>query len=531
MGFIQFKTIAFFCSAILAAGVLFSVWPRRKQPCIRNFIFLLISIIIWSLAAGFEARATSLTESHFWSVISYFGILGNPLYFLFFALYYTGYEYLLTRQVRTALYAISIFFMIAVLTNEWHHLFWSHISSNLILGETVIHYQHGILYYFAILYLYFLLAMVSLVLFQAAVNSHHIYRRQAICLFLAIPLPWVSNLLYVLKIFPAIDKDLTPLFLSLTGLIFGYTIRHYQLLDLLPVMREKIFDNLHEGILVLDDLGRIIDINRPACAFLKINQHAVIGSKATDVLPAYQGFFSENNARLEMECDLGASCWVELQITPFNSAPNHTGGRLVIIHDITHRKELEKELESLAITDTLTGLYNRRYLENCLKSEFERSERYHTPLSLAICDVDSFKEINDLTGHASGDQVLIYMAQMLRQCTRGCDIVVRMGGDEFVIIFPKTELHEAWTALERLRLKIKEYDFGGAQQAVSISAGVTAWFEGDTATNAMQRADQYLYVAKKQGKDCVISDEQVNLLCDKDNTVQADLTNRPNELD
>jgi diguanylate cyclase (GGDEF)-like protein len=516
MGFIQFKTTAFFFSAFLAAGVALWVWSRHKQSGIRYFVYHLISIVIWSLAAGFEAQAATEAESRFWSVLSYFGVLSAPLFLFFFALHYTGYGYLLTRRVRMVFSTISGFFMLVVLTNEWHHLFWTQFTSDPILGDKLIHYHHGILYYVTILYLYVLLMIVSLVLLKAAINFHHIYRHQAIGLLLAIPLPWVSNLLYVLKIGPTMDKDLTPIFFSVVGLIFGYNINHYQLLDLIPVVREKIFDNLQEGILVLDDLGRIIDINMPARFLLKIDQQAVIGIKAADILPAYRDFLTKNNARLEVDIDLDAPRWIELQISQFNISQDQANGRLMIIHDITHRKELENELERLAISDGLTGLYNRRHLENCLKSKFMSSERYQTPLSLAICDIDSFKEINDHAGHAYGDEVLICMAQVLRQCMRGSDIVARMGGDEFVIIFPNTGLNEAWMALERLRQKIKEHALGCFQQDLSISAGVTTRFEGDTTANALQRADQYLYVAKKQGKDCVIGDEQFKLLCEKD---------------
>ncbi|MCE1251917.1 MAG: diguanylate cyclase [Anaerolineae bacterium] len=531
MSFLQIESAAFFFSAFLAAGVMVWVWPRHKQPGIRNFIYTLITILIWSLAAGFEAQADTLAESRFWSILSYIGILGVPLFFFFFALYYTGYDYLLTRHLQTGLFGLSIFFWVIVATNEWHHLYWSYLIPDPVLGENLIHYGHGVLFYFAILYLYTLMTVVTLVLLQAAINFHHIYRHQVIGLLLAIPLPWASNILYVLNISPLNDKDLTPVFFSFVGLLFGYNIHHYQLLDLIPVAREKILDSLQEGILVLDHIGRIIDINTPARFFLKIDQLSVIGKNADDVLPTYKNFLNENNSRLEVECELDKPCWIELQILPFNNSQNRVSGRLVIIHDISHRKNLEKELERLAISDGLTGLYNRRYLETCLISEFERSERYHTPLSLAICDIDSFKEINDLAGHACGDEVLIRMAQLLRQCMRTSDIVARMGGDEFVIIFPQTGINEAWLALERLRLKIKAYDLGCFQQGISVSVGVTTWFEGDTTTNALQRADQHLYTAKRQGKDCVIGDEQLIDLPNEDNESQIGLFHRRYGLD
>ena len=208
-----------------------------------------------------------------------------------------------------------------------------------------------------------------------------------------------------------------------------------------------------------------------------------------------------------MESSINPSRWIEINISSFTTDQDHANGRLLIIHEITHRKSLEKELERLAISDSLTGLFNRRYLESQLKSEFERSERYQTPLSLAFCDLDAFKEINDRFGHACGDKVLLQMAHLLHQCMRNSDIIARLGGDEFVIIFPQTALAEASQALERLRLQISRYPFECTAQKISISVGVTTWFPGDTTANALQRADRLLYLAKELGKDRVISDE------------------------
>jgi diguanylate cyclase (GGDEF)-like protein len=161
-----------------------------------------------------------------------------------------------------------------------------------------------------------------------------------------------------------------------------------------------------------------------------------------------------------------------------------------------------RQLERLVVTDQLTGLSNRRYLDDTFTKEVERAERYGTTLATIIGDVDGFKEINDRHGHQVGDVVLTEMAQTLRSNVRQMDCVGRWGGEEFAIICPETSLEGAMGLAEKLRKTIAAKDMPDVGHK-TMSFGVAAFRPGDTVTDLVRRADQALYRAKDLGRNRV----------------------------
>jgi len=164
----------------------------------------------------------------------------------------------------------------------------------------------------------------------------------------------------------------------------------------------------------------------------------------------------------------------------------------------------------MAITDPLTGLHNRRYLDNHLQTLFDRAVARRRPLSVMILDVDRFKSVNDTFGHDGGDAILREIASRLRRNLRGIDLVCRYGGEEFVIVMPETELGTAERVAERVRLEIARSPFpvGDAGQAiaVTVSIGVAGLLQPqDTVEAMMKRADLALYEAKTAGRNRVVA--------------------------
>jgi two-component system cell cycle response regulator len=164
----------------------------------------------------------------------------------------------------------------------------------------------------------------------------------------------------------------------------------------------------------------------------------------------------------------------------------------------------------LAITDPLTGLHNRRYLDSHLRSLVERSANAGKPMSVLAFDLDFFKGINDTYGHDAGDDVLREFAHRLKKSVRGIDLVVRHGGEEFVVVMPETDLKHAMSIADRLRQDVEGEVFNtsaGDSIPVTVSVGVSE-FQGpsDTAEALMRRADQALYAAKREGRNRVVAD-------------------------
>jgi len=177
----------------------------------------------------------------------------------------------------------------------------------------------------------------------------------------------------------------------------------------------------------------------------------------------------------------------------------------VIIRDITERKRYQENLEYFAVHDTLTGLLNRRSLEDLLNRTIARAKR-GAKSSLLYMDLDNFKDVNDTVGHSAGDEVLINLTNLIKAKLRTEDTVFRLGGDEFAVLLEGMDSREALTAAERLRLVVEKHPFeqGGRLFPMSLSIGLIE-IEGTLTTGELlSQADAAMYRAKAQGKNQVV---------------------------
>ncbi len=169
---------------------------------------------------------------------------------------------------------------------------------------------------------------------------------------------------------------------------------------------------------------------------------------------------------------------------------------------------LYKEIKFLSITDSLTGLFNRRYFEERLKMEINRAERYKRFLCLIMLDIDNFKKYNDTHGHLKGDVVLKKVAQILRNNSRKVDIISRYGGEEFVIVLPETNMAEAKEVAEKIRRAVKESFLEEVSfKEISISGGIASFQHKLSMDELIKRADDSLYRAKREGKNKICVDD------------------------
>ena len=156
-----------------------------------------------------------------------------------------------------------------------------------------------------------------------------------------------------------------------------------------------------------------------------------------------------------------------------------------------------------AFTDALTGVLNRFALHQILDQERERSARFHQPFSVALFDMDHFKNINDTYGHLEGDAVLAALSKLIRKNIRTVDYVGRWGGEEFLLVMPETDKNAARYIAERLRRQISENNFGKANK-ITASFGVTTYELGQSLEKTLFRMDNALYQAKEKGRDLVV---------------------------
>lgn len=195
----------------------------------------------------------------------------------------------------------------------------------------------------------------------------------------------------------------------------------------------------------------------------------------------------------------GSYYWVYAAIAPTWDEEGKKNGYTAIRQDITDKKRIEE----LSITDRLTGLSNRLKLDEVLNYEIIQTKRYQTPFSIVLLDIDHFKHVNDTYGHQAGDTVLKEIAEILRFIGRQADCIGRWGGEEFLLILPKTDRVGALRIGEKIRLAVESYPFSVVGNK-TVSLGIAEFREDDNPQTLLERADTALYCAKNEGRNKVL---------------------------
>lgn len=174
----------------------------------------------------------------------------------------------------------------------------------------------------------------------------------------------------------------------------------------------------------------------------------------------------------------------------------------ISLQSSTYLKMVKEE----ASTDSLTGLHNRRYLFETAKEIAQKAIARHSPVSVFIFDIDHFKRYNDLNGHSEGDHLLVELSKLLKENSRGTDVVARFGGEEFIVLMPDTDKDSASRYAEKIRKLIEEHPFNHREMQpagyVSISGGVAAFpFDGNSLSAVIRRSDEALYESKRSGRN------------------------------
>ena len=193
----------------------------------------------------------------------------------------------------------------------------------------------------------------------------------------------------------------------------------------------------------------------------------------------------------------------ELQVIP-QVGPDGTVVQILgVTRDVSERKAFEAELTRLAVTDPLTGAWNRRHAMEALAVDVSEARRYGTSMSIVLVDVDHFKVVNDTRGHQAGDRVLIALTEALSTELRDSDLLARWGGEEFLVVVRHTSLEDASRLAERLRTVAQEQVIDGVGP-VTVSAGVAELLGDESLDDWLARADQALYAGKASGRNCVV---------------------------
>jgi diguanylate cyclase (GGDEF)-like protein len=260
------------------------------------------------------------------------------------------------------------------------------------------------------------------------------------------------------------------------------------------------------GIQLLNDVGMLGLLRlggRGLAGFFNVFSYAIeLGSGATAVLVAVV-YNSMDAAVLVLL--LGVLSLGMLALRQF--ADMRYKLELIVEERTKSLREKTKELELQATRDNLTNLFNRRYADRYLEQNLETAESYEQHFTIALADIDLFKQINDLHSHATGDEVLRRVARILRERCRQTDMIARYGGEEFLICFPHTDLRQARVLCEELRSSIERTNWSplGLAAGVTISFGIAERRADSSPDSLLNTADLRLYSAKNNGRNRVVA--------------------------
>lgn len=283
-------------------------------------------------------------------------------------------------------------------------------------------------------------------------------------------------------------------------------------------------ETVHAGIALLDPQGRFVYVNQAYCEIQGFAPRELLGQRYTmrinfdeaqsHLQDVYDAVFHGLNVRpheVQVHRTDGRSIWTEVACRLIT----HHDHRycLITVQDITERKRLEEGLQSLATTDPLTGVANRRHFFEMARMEMHRVQRSKNPPAILMIDLDNFKDLNDTHGHAAGDRILMRFAHECQASLRESDIFGRLGGEEFAVLLPETTLSRAGQIAERLRQACAASresdsetptvdDSGPRAVSCTASIGVARVLATETSVEpAIHRADLALYSAKAAGRN------------------------------
>ncbi len=364
--------------------------------------------------------------------------------------------------------------LVAIFTTRYHNLMYIAPRMTRVNGFTVLASKKGFLYVLNMLYIYSLLSYGVISFAQAMFKGPGVRRAQAAYMLAGSLVPFIASIIYLLGRSPA-NADPTPLALAASGIFYIAGFFKYRLFDIHPIARDMVFDHMREAVIVVGLDGLILDSNRSARVLFPVLTTKPASQSFSDLYascpglkPAFEGGNHKDTIRLEPAGSEERR--FETQSTDILDGRENRIGTLFILYDVTERESLQERLHDLASLDELTRVSNRRKFYEQAGIELDRANRHGRPIGFAMMDMNGFKEINDRFGHRAGDDALRLAARLCSDALRSCDVIGRVGGDEFAFVFPESDEAGAAAAVEKMRRVINSATFSSGATMVLLSA-------------------------------------------------------------
>jgi diguanylate cyclase (GGDEF)-like protein len=516
---------SFISAVVMLILFIYVIAFRRRSIGAWQFLGIMVACIFWAFGYAMSITLVDVNWKIFFYNVAQFGPDFSPIFWLFLILEHTGRKHILQKKWIYTVLILPVVTTILMWTNNWHHLLRKAVTVNHFnAGTSYISTERGPWYIVESVYAYIIIAVGFFFLIQFIKWSSS--RKQTGILLSAFLLPIVFNLLDLFNINPLKPFGATSICFTITGLILAWGLFREKLLDITPIARNKVLENIGDGVIVLDAYNRIVDINPAAQQIFVGEDQSVVftGKHISEFIPGWPECDPGSKAEKKLQMTLGFDQENKVFSVKLSCLFNPSGelmGWVALFHDISEEmqtnnrlqdqleeiNQLHDQLREQALRDPLTNCFNRRYLDETLARESSRADRDDHKVGLVMLDIDHFKQVNDKYGHQMGDQVLRAIGKLLQEKVRFGDIVCRYGGEEFLVVFPGISLNALNERAQMICRQISSLIVSspaGDGISVTVSAGVALYPEhGEDIEEVLNHADEALYDAKRAGRNAV----------------------------
>lgn len=482
---------------------------RKYESSALPFAALMFAVSIHAFGYALEHIVKSQDVMRYLLKFEYIGISFFPVLIVWFTIVIKNEEKRQDSLLLIMLFAISLTTFFLVQTNDFHHLYFKEV--NILSGEKRLYLEliKGSWFYVQAGVLIFALLFMLQNSLRMYKNSTGYYKIKAKNILVAMYLPIIIGIVLTLEVIPN-TVDLFPMTYASMGIIWFLDFQKHGIFQLMPVTYKKIFEEVSEGVVVVDKDNLIVNFNLAAFDVFKEKVKLMNGLNIKPILEELNFVENEDYIGKVFEIRYKNRFKVyQLKNTDMYDPKQKYQGKIIVINDITKEIDAGRVLKTLATQDSLTGISNRRHFFDRCRSKIEEARLENKTISCVLMDIDHFKVVNDTHGHLVGDNILKEVSRICHETLRPYDLMGRYGGEEFAILLYDTSLADSHQIIERMRSKISTHHFindEGEVINITVSFGIhkpNLLIEDDMSI-ILRKADKSLYQAKSEGRDRII---------------------------